>query len=122
MQTRADQIRKRFEQFHAENPVVWELFQRFSRDIIRSGRDRYSAQTLIERIRWHTDIETRGSAVKLNNDYAAYYARMWATQHPDIPLFSFRHQKSKERPAMKPNLEVVPESFMPDTEFWEMLQ
>ena len=91
-ETRADQIRKAFREFHAANPEVWILFQEFTFKSIRAGRDHYSCNAIFERIRWHVDIDTRGDAAKLNNNYRPYYARMFTAKNPEYADF-FRNRR-----------------------------
>ena len=51
LKTRADQIRARFEKFHAANPQVWELFKKFTFQLIAAGRAHYSSDAIMQRIR-----------------------------------------------------------------------
>jgi len=106
--TRADQIFNRFADFHRANPVIWQLFERFALDAAKRGRGTYGAGAIIERIRWHVDVETQGDVVKINNDYQTYYGRMFAVAHPDIDLFRTRRLKSASEPPFDVDLSVVP--------------
>lgn len=72
-----------FAKFHASNPLVWELFKRFSFDVINSGHARYSSDAICHRIRWHTDIETKQDTVKITNNHTAYYARLFHASFPN---------------------------------------
>lgn len=96
---RADQIFNAFCKFHERNPIVWELFEQFTMQIV-GMRNKYSAQAVFERIRWQMDIETDGVVVKLNNNFCAYYARMFEAKHPEFTGF-FRSRKriSEHKPA-----------------------
>ena len=78
-------LRREFEAFHRDNPSVWLLFERFTYAVIRRGHKRYSARTVIHRIRWHTDVETTTYATgfKINNNHSPYYSRMWDEKHPE---------------------------------------
>jgi hypothetical protein len=89
--SRAEQILDAFETFHRNNPVVWTLFKRFSLAANASGRDHYSAKAVFERLRWHIEIETNGGDVKLNNNFTAYYARLFHLAHPNLDGF-FRNR------------------------------
>jgi hypothetical protein len=106
--SRADQIYARFKEFHAANPGVWRLFVRFSIEACHAGRKRYSARCVMERIRWHVDVETRGAGVelKLNDHYAPYYARMFQAKFPHRPLYETRQRTSVQRPAYETDLAV----------------
>jgi hypothetical protein len=76
-----------FNKFHKENPNVWELFVKFTFDVIRTGRKNYSVNAVFERIRWHTDIETTGKQFKLSNNHRAYYARYFHEKYPEYDGF-----------------------------------
>lgn len=69
--------------FHEENPAVWDLFQAFTFEAINAGHKHYSAMAIIQRIRWHTGVETKGSRFKINNNHVAYYARMFHVAYPE---------------------------------------
>lgn len=98
--TRADQILREFRKFHEANPRVWELFKKFSIEASNSGRSHYSAKAIFERIRWHIEIETKGSDLKLNNNYTAYYARLFHLDQPELDgFFRVRKLVSQEKIA-----------------------
>ena len=54
-----DATKRRWWKWHLSNPKVYELFKKFTLEAIRAGHKRYSAHAIVQRIRWHTDIETR---------------------------------------------------------------
>ena len=91
-QTRTNQLLDAFAEFHANNPDVWMLFQRFALAVIQADRKHYSANAIFERIRWHIEIDTHGSEVKLNNNHRAYYARMFHLAYPHHEGF-FRNRR-----------------------------
>lgn len=91
-------LEKKFERYHAENPNVYDLFVRYVKEVIAAGHKRYSANAIFERIRWHVMVETRGDKFKLNNNYRAFYARMFMERNPQFEgFFETRKQKSKEK-------------------------
>jgi len=75
-------LQRAFEEFHKENPHVYEVFKRFTFEAIGAGRNRFGAWMIWNRMRWYTTIETRGEAFKLNNNHIAYYARMFMADFP----------------------------------------
>ena len=91
-ETRTDQLLNAFAGFHHHNPGVWLLFQRFALDVISSGLTNYSSNAIFERIRWHIEIETKSDEVKLNNNFRAYYARMFHLAYPQSEGF-FRNRR-----------------------------
>ena len=72
-----------FEAFHAENPDIWRLFLRFTWEAKQAGRERFSAYTVAERIRWYTSVETRDpTGFKINNNWIPFYARLFHERYP----------------------------------------
>lgn len=109
MSTRADQIFEAFKRFHAANPVVWELFERFAMQLVSKGRSAYSASAVLERIRWELNVETVGSTVKINNNFVAYYARLFSAKHPQhAAFFACRKRISQEKSAYADDVQVLP--------------
>lgn len=77
-----DDLKRKWWEFHKQNPQVWELFEKFTFQAINRGFDNYSVNAIFERIRWHTDIETTGDRFKINNNHRAYYARYFHHVYP----------------------------------------
>lgn len=99
---RAEQILTAFLAFHQANPGVWNLFCRFTFDVINRGHSHYSSDAICHRIRWHTQIETQGELCKINDHYTAYYARMFAIKFPEhADFFENRKRPSLQTPARK---------------------
>jgi hypothetical protein len=98
--SRADQIFAAFSKFHQGNPEIWTLFRRFSVEMISRGREHYSSNAVFERIRWHIDLQKSDSELKLNNNFRAYYARLFHVAYPQYDGF-FRNRKrtTLEEPA-----------------------
>lgn len=91
----ADCLKRKWWQFHNENPQVYELVEKFTFDVIKRGYDHYSINSIFERIRWHTDIETQDMGeFKLSNNHRAYYARYFMHLHPEHEGF-FRTKATK---------------------------
>lgn len=88
----ANPIEARFWDFHDENPAIYRLFDRFTRAAIGRGHERLSADMVMHRIRWETSVETTGGEFKVNNNYCAYYGRLWMRENPDHAGF-FRTRK-----------------------------
>ena len=73
--------------FHKENPSVYELFKKFTFEAINAGHEHYGARGVIERIRWHTSVETKGDPFKINNNWTSFYARLFMVHHPEYDGF-----------------------------------
>lgn len=85
---------KKFLEFHRENPHVWSLFEKYSLEAIKAGREKLGIALIAERIRWYISVETTGEDFKINNNYKADYARMFMRAHPEYEgFFSLRQRK-----------------------------
>lgn len=89
--------------FHEANRHVYRMFCRFTGELVdaqiaNGRRVKVGAKLIFERMRWETLIETTqtygGKRRKLNNNYTAYYARMFHRDFPEIgPVFELRETK-----------------------------
>lgn len=87
----ASHIVDKFWLYHQENPHIFELYLRFSRELKNSGRQFYGAKAITERIRWHVAVETKGEDFKIGNNHVSCYARLLTIMHPELEgLFHFR--------------------------------
>lgn len=89
--------KERFEQFHAANPQVFVHFKRFAWDVKRMGRTRWSADAIIQRIRWFLCVETAGDNFKVNDNFSAYYARLLIAEEPEFDGFFELRKTRQER-------------------------
>ena len=69
--------------FHEANPNVYRLIERFTKQAIGAGFKHYGMMSIIQRVRWHTQIETDDLSFKINNNHAPYYARHFMEQNPE---------------------------------------
>lgn len=91
----SDSLKHKWWEFHKENPHVYDLVERFTLDVINKGYNNYSINSVFERIRWHTDIETKCEReFKLSNNHRAYYARYFMHLHPQYNGF-FRTKETR---------------------------
>jgi hypothetical protein len=85
-------------EFHKENPKVYELFDKFTREAIASGRQHYSAYAIFEVMRWHTSVVTKSEEdFKLNNNHRPYYARYFMYRNPQYKDFFQLRELISER-------------------------
>jgi hypothetical protein len=85
---------KPFQEYHEENPSIYEEFKKFSFQLIQSGHSKIGAKQVAERIRWETMTQKKGK-FKFNNNYTADYARKFEADHPEhIGLFEKRIRKT----------------------------
>ena len=84
-----------FEKFHADNPHVWDLFRSYAWQVKNTGRAHYSARAIVEPIRWHKAIETKGGGdFKINNNHVPFYARKLSAEDVNFKGF-FRDRTSQ---------------------------
>lgn len=92
--------RAAFEAFHAENPRVWELFERFTLEAVRAGGSRrIGARMVWERIRWETRVavDLAGGSPKLNDHHVPYFSRLFLDRHPELGQVFETRALSQER-------------------------
>ena len=94
-----DKTKLKWWAWHKKNPRVWVLFQKFTLEAIRSGRKHYSHWAIMQRIRWETDIVTKGNPFKISNDFIGYYARYFIHSYPEHKDFfrikPLKHERGK---------------------------
>ncbi len=108
-------LSERFFQYDQNNPDVWELFKMFTTEAIKAGHERFSSQSIIERIRWKTNVESKNSKFKINNDFAAFYARKYHKYNPQYDGFfktrfsiaDLKLKSSQKKPTQSKSLEPV---------------
>lgn len=85
----------KFNNYHQENPQIWEAFKKYSFEAKQRGFKNYSAYSIFEIIRWHTDVSARDK-YKVNNNYRPDYARKMMEEFPDFKdFFRVRELKAK---------------------------
>ena len=102
MKDRHEEMRQQCIRFHKDNPEVWDLFVRFTFEMINKGFKNYSAQHgIFARIRWEMDVGGNGvTQFKINNNYSAFYARRFMKMYPQYDgFYRTREQVSKEECA-----------------------
>src|SRR4051812_8582950 len=92
-----------FEIYHSKNPNVYDMFKEFTLRAIKRGFVHLSADMVLHRIRWETYIETIDpdpSGFKINNNYAAFYGRLFMRDFPAYAgFFRTRSSVADERQA-----------------------
>lgn len=79
-----DTIAERFNQFHFDNPQVFEYIVKLTQEQYRRGKEKFGLKALWEQIRWHIalgDIRIRGEYM-LNNSFTSRYARLLVEKYP----------------------------------------
>ncbi len=90
---------KGFEEFHSNNPHVYERLVGMTSGLLDRGRKRVGIGMLFEVLRWEHHMDTlTDEPFKLNNNYRAYYVRMIEARNPQWRgVFSKRTSESDKR-------------------------
>jgi len=87
--------------FHAKKPEVYTLLVALARNIRRRWPNRkVGIELLINRVRWDFsfDYSNSGEDFKINQNFAAYYARLIIKQEPDLQdMFELRQLGTEGR-------------------------
>lgn len=75
--------------FHAEHPSVYEQLVRYAREARSMGVERLGIELLWNRMRW----DNQGGALKLNQNFKAWYARrIMEREHDLTDVFEIRRR------------------------------
>lgn len=86
-----------FQRHHAESPEIYEWFCRFTLEKIHKGAKHVGAKAVWERLRFESPVREDGSPYKLNNNFTAFYARLFMQDHPQYAgIFETRTAKADE--------------------------
>ena len=87
-----------FNKFDAEHPEFWIEFSYRANVMLSKGFKHYSARTIFEVARWHSDLDSRGGLLcnryKINNNWIPFYARKW-NEAAGINFFELRSKHEK---------------------------
>ena len=77
-----------------DNGHINQAFQRAALSMAMTGRKRYSARTIIETIRWNTELADSEIMFKINNNYVPGLARLFMSKYGErFPgFFKVRNQ------------------------------
>lgn len=76
--------------YHISNPQVWKKFEEKASTLRAAGVKHYGAKAIMEVIRYEETIQRGTDGFKCNNNYTAYYARIWAMKHGSDDFFETR--------------------------------
>jgi len=101
--SRYDQLFAEANAFHQKHPEVWDLFEKFTFELIRRGFQHYSARGIWHRIRWETATPdpVDPADFKLNDHHTPFYARAFMLRYPNYDgFFRIRTQISQGGPKV----------------------
>lgn len=69
-----------------DNRDIYDAFEKRALQMARSGRKHYSAYTIVQVIRWETDLRDKDETFKINNNHtpamARYFMEQWGKAYP----------------------------------------
>lgn len=80
----------KFYQDLIDNPHVYEMMQRFTREAIKHGKRKFAIHSIWERMRWELEFTKSPSThgeFKLNDHLCPYYARLFMHDFPEYGRF-----------------------------------
>lgn len=90
-------IREGFDKFNADNPHIYNLFEREVLKAIQMGRKKISGKLVINWIRWNELVTTNDKSFKINDAYHSYYSRYFVKQYPKYAgVFNMRKLRNEE--------------------------
>lgn len=91
-----DKIELAFREFHQDNPEVYYRLTQLAKAWKNNISDKVGIATIYEQLRWQLAMEKRADGYKLNNNYAALYARLIMENEPELAgLFNLRERTTK---------------------------
>jgi hypothetical protein len=73
-------LQAKFDAFHARKPWIYEKFCDVCDTLIKRGFTQTSSTMVLEAVKMAHALET-GKHLAMPNDYRAYYAKKWLTEH-----------------------------------------
>lgn len=87
-------LQYQFDVFIKTHPEAYDLFERFTFDVINTGRKHFGAKAIAERVRFESLFYEKGGQFKLNNNYVTPLSRMFEFRHPEHKGFFERRKSS----------------------------
>lgn len=81
-----------FDTWLEENQHIFDAFCLEALKAKARGFEHYSARTIIEFLRHHTNLREASGGFKINNDAVPYMARLFGQLHPNLSCF-FEYRK-----------------------------
>ena len=90
-----------FKKYNNDHPDIYDRFRKYADKMRQTGRKKYSAKCIMERIRWDHDIKHTDSDFKISNSMTSFYVRLLIWDQNDYLGF-FQVKKVKGiRPISK---------------------
>jgi hypothetical protein len=90
---RQSSLQRAFDEYHVTHPEVLAMIVKFARQIKARGYKTYGMASIIERLRWHYNID-KGTKFAIRDGFNSRYARLVMETCPDLRGF-FRTSRLK---------------------------
>ncbi|MCX2949911.1 hypothetical protein V1227_18755 [Lentzea sp. DG1S-22] len=88
-------IQERFQQFHLDNPEVFEALERLAGEWFSAGMRKLGVKMLWETMRWERSKAAAPGTFALNDAYTSRYARELVNRHPEwAPYIELRELRA----------------------------
>lgn len=81
---------------HGIPPDVYQQFEKLVFDVMDRGFNRYSADALLHRIRWHQQVERGNRDYKCNNNWTPTLSRFFMEKYPQHSGFFETRRSPRE--------------------------
>lgn len=78
---------KAWAKYHNKYPGAYELFDKYSRELLAKGIKQIGPHTIEERIRWFSLVEATSTSFRFTANFTAYYTRLWLERNTRHPTF-----------------------------------
>lgn len=79
--------------YHKENPHIYDAFKDVTLRAIGKGMKHFSATAVFNIVRWErSETAAQYDGFKVNNNYAAFYPRLFEKDFPQHQGFFFKRQ------------------------------
>ena len=91
IETNPDMFRDDFRNWLVSNKPVWTEFAKRAKAVAKTGKEKFSARTIAESMRWDFEMGNSKIDYKVNNNFVPDMARLFTVLNPKYEsLFSMR--------------------------------
>lgn len=101
-------LKQKWWTWHKANPEVFEAFEIIAFDLIKQGHKHYSSDAILHIVRFNLN-KAKGpeDQYKINNNYSAYYARLFMHYHPRYNDFFETRQTHDTKTDVPPSPQAI---------------
>lgn len=97
MKNNVKDLDSKFQEFHKNNPHVYDILVRLARQAKKTGKIKMSVVLLVQVARWELMFTTKSDdGYKINNSFTSRYARLIMENEEDLDGFFEIRQLARE--------------------------